>query len=190
MKPWLGDQVTRDREDEVEIDWSPRGQEPRLNAWLDVVCDTPEGEEEIHYMLVAGPYLRNHLFSDYVEGGHFYRYGWIPEDQIWMEDTMGYLDQICTGIHEIHERYRMKYLGWTYDRAHMSALKVEREIRLLALEENTILPTNDGVKQIFASEGSGKNCERITERLMQESEEKAQAANRQSNNPVGKDYEQ
>ena len=182
------DQVTSDRLEET-IEWSPEGDEPRLNAWVEVECQTPEGKEVVSYMYVNGAYLRDHVFADYVEGGHFYRYGWIPEDQIWIEDILSILDQLCTGVHEIHERFRMKYLGWSYERAHMSALKVERELRRMTLEMGTIIPGAEDIAKIFSLEGSGESCLKLAEELMEKNADKVKAADRQSNEPVGESYE-
>ena len=171
-KPYLKDSLPPDKGKDINhIDWSGSDEEPRINCWMDV--DTgPDGTERISYMLIDGAFTRDHIFIDYVEGGHFYRYNWIPEDQIWIEDEMSIMDRVCTGIHEIHERYRMKYLGWNYERAHASACVIERTVRDIALEENTILPTCDGVGRLFAMEGSGQDCEALAWELMTESSDK------------------
>lgn len=184
-EPRLDDQLGRDKDHDCVIEWSPDHEEPRLNAWLDVKCDTPDGEEKVSYMYVDGAYVRDHVFVDFVEGGHFYRYGWIPEDQIWIEDILSVLDQVCTGVHEIHERFRMKYKGMNYEDAHDSACKIERIVRNLSLEQDTILPTAEGIARIFGVEGSGKSCESLARELMTKNNAKAEAANKQSNNAEG-----
>lgn len=181
MKPYLGDQLCRDEEFEGKVDYAPQDDEPKINCWIDVECD----DETLQYMFVDGAYIRDHVFVDYVEGGHFYRYGWIPEDQIWMEDEMSLIDRVCTGVHETHERYRMKYLGWNYERAHASACVIERKMRKLLLAENTIVPHSEDIQEIFSIEGSGKSCERRFEELLSEHMDLAEAANKQSNDSVG-----
>ena len=187
MRPYLGDQLDRDEETQsVKIEWSPDGEEPRLHCWLDVTCETPGGEETVSFMFCDGAYVRDHLFVDYVEGGHFYRYGWMPENHIWIEDIMSLMDRVCTGVHEIHERFRMKYLGWSYDRAHVSACKIERIVRRLVLERDYILPTVEDIAQMFTLEGSGKGCESFARKAMTKNEDKLKEANRQSNNSVGR----
>jgi len=187
VKPFLGDQLNRDKEDDCEIDWSPDHEEPRLNCWLEVECQTPDGDETINYMYVDGAYLRDHLFDDFVEGGHFYRYGWVPEGQIWIEDILSIIDQMCTGVHEIHERFKMKYMGWDYERGHESARKIERALRTLTLDKDTIIPHATDIAKIFAMEGSGKNCLKLAEDLFHQGENLADEAEEQSNNPVGKE---
>jgi hypothetical protein len=181
-KPYFGDQLCRDEEFEGKVDFAPEDDEPRINCWLDVECD----EETVHYMFVEGAYVRDHVFVDYVEGGHFYRYGWIPEDQIWLEDVMSVVDQVCTGVHETHERYRMKHLGWNYERAHASACVIERKMRKALLEKDVIVPHSEDIAKIFAIEGNGKSCEKFFMDVLQEHMDLENAADKQANNSVGK----
>ncbi len=170
--PYLGDSLPPDEGKDIsKIDWAPAGYEPVLNCWMDI--DTgPEGTERINYMFINGAFQRGRIFVDYVEGGHFYRYNWIPENQIWIEDVMELMDQVCTGIHEIHERYRMKYLGWNYVKAHDSACVIERTVRDIALEKGTILPTATDIGRLFALEGSGQDCGALARELMYSEAEK------------------
>ena len=184
MSEWNKDQVTSDVLEE-EVEYTPEGAEPRINCWVDVEC----ADEVINYMFFDGPYVRDHVFADCVEGGHFYRYGWIPENQIWIEDLMSIVDRLCTGVHETHERYRMKYLGWGYDRAHMSALKTERTLRRLLLEEGTAVPPIEGVMKILQAEGNGGDSVEIAKELFYDSKDRIEAASEQSNAAVGKKYE-
>lgn len=184
--PYLGDQITRDPQGrDFEINFSPADDEPRLNAWMDVTCQTPDGEETVSFMYFNGAYGRDHIFADYVEGGHFYRYGWIAEPHIFIEDIMSIIDQVCTGCHEIHERYRMKYLGWTYEKAHRSAVQIERKLREILLSADTILPSCDDIRQMFSLEGSGQTCEDFAREAMKKNHAKAKVAAKQANNPVG-----
>ena len=184
-RAYLGDQLGRDEGSDDEVDFAPEGDEPKLNCWIDAECKTPEGDEAIHYMLVDGAYVRDHLFIDFCEGGHFYRYGWCPEDQIWIEDIMGVIDQICTGVHEIHERFRMKYKGWDYDRAHDSACVIERKLRRMLLEAEVVVPHTSDLAEIFSLEGSGEDCARAFQRAVSANVAYVEAANEQANNAVG-----
>ena len=181
MKPFLGDQLGRDSEYTDKIDYSPEGLEPRINCWLDV-----KGlDGTVSYMFVDGAYVRDHVFVDYVEGGHFYRYGWIPEEQIWLEDEMSLIDRMCTGVHETHERYRMKHLGQDYEKAHASACVIERKLRQLLLQKGTIIPTAENVQTIFALEIKGQDCYALAESIFYKEGDKADAASYQGNNSVG-----
>ncbi len=171
-KPFLGDSLPPDKGKSLKgIEWDAEGEEPQINCWLDI--DTgPEGTEKISYMYINGAFVRDHIFVDYVEGGHFYRYNWIPEGQIWIEDILSIMDQVCTGIHEIHERYRMKYLGWNYEKAHDSACVIERTVRDISLKKNTILPMANEVGRLFAMEGAGQDCSVLARELMSKEAEK------------------
>jgi len=185
MKPFLGDQLARDEEQSDVVDFAPEDQEPRINCWLDAECETPDGLETLHYMFVDGAYVRDHVFVDYVEGGHFYRYGWIPEEQIWLEDEMSLIDRVCTGVHETHERFRMKYKGWDYDKAHASACVIERKMRVMLLVKDVVVPRSVDIGEIFSLEGSGKSCEARFEELLDENKDHARLASKQANNSVG-----
>jgi len=171
-KPYLGDSLPPDEGKDINaVDWAAENAEPQINCWMDI--DTgPDGTERISYMFINGAFVRDHIFIDFVEGGHFYRYDWIPENHIWIEDILSIMDQVCTGIHEIHERYRMKYMGWRYEKAHQSACEIERIVRDIALQMDTILPTAEGISRLFTLEGSGKNCEELAQELMREGTEK------------------
>ena len=186
MKPYLGDQLRRDESDDYQIEWAPKDEEPRLNVWMRVECDTPWGKEEVIYLYCDGAYIRDHVFVDYVEGGHFYRYGWVAEPHIIIEDILSIMDQVCTGVHEIHERYRMKYLGWTYEKAHASACVIERKLRRLALERFSVLPEVEDIKKIFALEGSGEDCESFAREAMGKYRKEIEKANEQANSLTGK----
>ena len=74
-----------------KLNWSPDGEEPHHNGWLKV--------DDVYYILVDGAYVRDHIYIDYVEGGHYYRYSFIPKDEVWLEDEMSRLDTISTAVH-------------------------------------------------------------------------------------------
>jgi hypothetical protein len=185
-KPCLGDQLGRDEGDESEIVFAPEGEEPRINCWVEVECKTPGGEETISFMFVDGAYVRDHLFVDFCEGGHFYRYGWIPEDQVWIEDEMNVIDRVCTAVHETHERFLMKYKGENYESAHDSACVIERKVRSMTLEENVVLPHAEDIVAILELEGSGKDCSGFVEEVLDKHIGLVKAAEKQANNPVGR----
>jgi hypothetical protein len=185
VKPFLGDQLGRDEGFDDEVDFAPENDEPKMNCWLEVECDTPDGEEAVYYMFVQGDYVRDHVFVDFCEGGHFYRYGFFAEDQIVIEDEMSLVDRFCTGIHEIHERYRMKYLGWNYEKAHDSACVIERIIRRMLLEKGVVIPHSEDIAKIFSLEGSGECCEDAVKELLDDHTDLIKKANKQCNNFVG-----
>ena len=181
-KPWLKDQLERDREYSGEVVYSPDDAEPLLNAWLEVqgVSDT------LAYMLVDGAFIRRKVSNGYVEGGHFYRYGWIPEDQIWLEDIMSVIDQFCTGIHETHERYYMKWVGWPYEKAHSSAAAREQEVRIMLAAEGTIVPMVADIAKVFEMEAQGEDSRALVKKLLKKESQRVKDADYQSNHSEGK----
>ena len=181
-RAWLKDQLARDKEYSGTVIYSPEDDEPKINAWLEV-----QGvNDKLIYMFVDGAFIRRKVSNGYVEGGHFYRYGWIPEDQIWLEDIMSVVDQFCTGIHETHERYRMKWLGWNYEKAHASASAIEQEVRLLLARKGTIIPMVEDIAKIFEMEAQGEDSLPAIEKFLKAEAKKAKEAEYQSNHSVGK----
>lgn len=78
---------------------------------------------------VDGEWIRDNVDVDFVEGGNPARYGYIPIDEIWIEDNLKDLDARATLLHELVEECLMQRDGLTYDDAHDEAAIVEREYR-------------------------------------------------------------
>ena len=79
--------------------------------------------------LVDGPTIRDEIDIDYVEGGNPARYGYIPENEIWLEKEFNTKDLACTLIHEVVECWLMQNKHMTYDHAHDKASNVEEKAR-------------------------------------------------------------
>jgi hypothetical protein len=124
------------------IKWSPPEEEPHHAEWLQVY--------DVSYILVDGPFVRDNVHVDFVEGGHYYRYAFIPENEIWIEDDMTRLDQVTTAVHETRERYLMKEFGWGYDKAHDAATEIETKLRQLLMKEGTFIPTDAKVVELLS----------------------------------------
>lgn len=90
--------------------------------------------------MVNGPKLRDGLKSgdvDFTMGGHGYRYLYVPEDEIWIDQAnarRGDLEPVIW--HEYLERSLMRK-GMNYDRAHTLASDLEIAIRA---KKHFILP--------------------------------------------------
>jgi len=77
-------------------------------------------------------------------GGHYYRYPFIPENEIWVEDTSGHPHDVDADIyHEGFERLLMKYKGMPYEEAHSHAAIEERHLR------KERIPVSDLIKNII-----------------------------------------
>jgi hypothetical protein len=80
--------------------------------------------------LVSGEQVRNKLDIDFTAGGSEAAYpGYIPKNEIWLDDALHVLDRIATIFHEIVERNLMLFGGIDYDDAHDTACKREIEFR-------------------------------------------------------------
>ena len=102
------------------------------------------GDEIANLMvwIVDGEYVRNTYTVEFVEGGNHYRddySSFIPENEVWLEETLNKREITETLIHELHERRRMKYDGWSYNKAHEEASKVEAEVRAVPAARKQVL---------------------------------------------------
>lgn len=80
--------------------------------------------------LVSGEQVRNNTDIDFTAGGSEAAYpGYIPKNEIWLDDALHVLDRVATIFHEIVERNLMLYGGIDYDEAHDIACKRELEFR-------------------------------------------------------------
>jgi hypothetical protein len=87
-----------------------------------------DGKEICRIWLVDGKKVRDRLLINFCQGGHFYVYNRIPENEIWIDDN-NYKERAATIVHEVHERNRMKFKKLSYSRAHELANRKEKEFR-------------------------------------------------------------
>ena len=73
--------------------------------------------------LVDGEWIRNNLYPWFRIGGHGRVHLFIPNDEIWIEDSGDVEYNARTIIHEIHEFKKMAKLPFYH--AHLSALTEE-----------------------------------------------------------------
>lgn len=85
------------------------------------------GEAKVFH--VDGNYVRSNLEIEYCLGGHHYRYDFIPEDEIWVENLPSKFDMEANLFHETYERLQMKENGLDYEKAHEKASEKEKEYR-------------------------------------------------------------
>jgi hypothetical protein len=83
-----------------------------------------EFSNKINIWLVDGKAVRDYVFVEYAEGGHDVVYSFIPEYEIWIENTLSPLEQKFIILHELHERFLMSQ-GKDYPHAHRGATQVE-----------------------------------------------------------------
>lgn len=88
---------------------------------LRFVGSTPSGKK---VWIVDGKAVRDMLYVDFTEGGHWLVYGWIPEDEIWIDDDVQPRERALILLHELLEA-RLMSKGLPYDKAHAKATDAE-----------------------------------------------------------------
>lgn len=79
--------------------------------------------------VIDGNYVRNNFEVDFALAGNHERWNFVPDNEIWVEDTGSKFDMECAIIHEITERNDMKDNGTDYEDAHLIALEAEEKKR-------------------------------------------------------------
>jgi hypothetical protein len=87
------------------------------------------GPDNTKIFKVNGEEVRNTFKADFIGGGHNYVYKFIPENEIWIEDMKHPDDQRMILSHELAERFLMKHLSMSYEKAHAKANKLESRLR-------------------------------------------------------------
>ncbi len=85
-------------------------------------------EHGVKAWIVSGRMVRDIFYIDFTEGGHDLVYGFVPENEIWIDDALDERDRPYVLLHEVHERGLMAN-GWSYERAHCDASRFERKLR-------------------------------------------------------------
>lgn len=79
--------------------------------------------------IVDGALVREKIFNEFIYGGNDERYTFVPDKEIWIDNSISAKEFETTLAHEINERNLMKQSGWTYFDAHDSSLALELEMR-------------------------------------------------------------
>jgi len=86
--------------------------------------------EGMRVFLVSGEYVRNHLEIDFTLGSHwvFEDSPYIPDGEVWIEETLAGFDREAIVFHEVFEVKLMRE-GVPYPEAHAKATEAERKFR-------------------------------------------------------------
>lgn len=79
--------------------------------------------------IVDGNYIRREIFNEFIYGGNDERYTFVPENEIWIDNSISADEYLTTLEHEINERNLMRFNGYTYYDAHDSSLMLELIMR-------------------------------------------------------------
>ena len=86
-------------------------------------------EQFIYIYLVDGEYVRNKFKVDFVEAGHGVVYGFMPQNEIWVDKEVPEEERPIIILHELEERQIMLSEKLPYDDAHYKASKIEWDFR-------------------------------------------------------------
>lgn len=93
---------------------------------------TIEGED-VDVYLVDGDFIAAFVYIDFTLGGHHYvdkQYGeMIPTGIIFIDEMLSKYGREAILVHETEEYRLMHYKGWTYEKAHVAANRVEQDYR-------------------------------------------------------------
>lgn len=99
-------------------------------VYVRLYATLPDKEDEtVKVWIVDANVVRSLYKTDYVEGGHGYVYPWVPNDEIWIEDTLDQRELPFIVSHEYLERRLMRDEKLDYDTAHDICSRVEFHLR-------------------------------------------------------------
>jgi hypothetical protein len=88
------------------------------------------GEKEgFKIWIVDGSIIRRAIFNEFVYGGNPERYTFIPDSEIWIDNSISSEEFETTLAHELNERNLMAKCAMSYYDAHDSSLAVELQMR-------------------------------------------------------------
>jgi hypothetical protein len=93
--------------------------------------------------IVDGALIRRTIFNEFIYGGNEERYPFVPDGEIWIDNSISCEEYETTLAHEINERNLMAKYKMTYFDAHDSSLALEVQMRriykkLCEEHENTL----------------------------------------------------
>ena len=89
----------------------------------------PDKDATVTVWIVDGNVVRTLYKTDYTEGGHGYVYPWVPNDEIWIEESLDPRELPYVVAHEFLEHRLMRDAKLDYDTAHEICSKVEFQLR-------------------------------------------------------------
>ena len=119
------DRVERRERHRADVGKIARKQLPNINIIHERLWKKLENGLEI--WIVRGRLVRA-VDVDFTIGGHDYVYEYIPEGEVWIDNTLEESERKYALLHELHERNRMAE-GMTYNQAHAEASRLELRYR-------------------------------------------------------------
>ncbi len=132
----------REQVDHLEFQPHAKGEDVPKEIYKSKYGELDDSGEKIPVWIIDGEMVRGLYRTDYVEGGHDYVYEWIPQSEVWIEDTLDPNEIPYIVLHEFVERELMKYHKMKYFPAHSIAAKVEFIHRQTTLSKQKALDVN------------------------------------------------
>jgi len=85
-------------------------------------------QDGLEVWVIDGQAVRSNYYIDFTEGGHYYVYPWVPQNEVWLDNDVVESERPYVLLHELFERNLMK-LGWEYHKAHRLASRIEWNCR-------------------------------------------------------------
>lgn len=85
---------------------------------------------EFKVFLINGEHVRDNLETDFTMASHGFVSGFIPKDEIWVDDRLSVNDIVATIHHEVFEA-KLMAKGMPYPDAHALATESEKKFRKL-----------------------------------------------------------
>jgi len=86
-------------------------------------------EVNLSFYLVDGGKVRNNDEAEFIGGGHHLVYKWMPDNEVWLEETFPKDERVFFSMHELLEYLTMKYDKYSYDKSHDIANHYEGLLR-------------------------------------------------------------
>ena len=125
ISDWYNYALKKERQEREKVDgykFDPSTPVPK-ELYYKIYCEIPA--DSVTVWLVDGNIVRDIYKTDFVLGGNCEVYKWIPDREIWVEKTLTEADALDTILHEFVESTLMREKGYSYNKAHNIALKVD-----------------------------------------------------------------
>jgi len=104
-----------------------------INGVYRYYCGEREG---FKIWIVDGALIRKEIFNEFVYGGNPERYTFVPDNEIWIDNSISCEEFETTLAHELNERKLMAKFAMTYFDAHDSSLALEVKLRRTFLTQS------------------------------------------------------
>ncbi|MFI5144744.1 MAG: hypothetical protein ACHQJ4_04045 [Ignavibacteria bacterium] len=101
-------------------------QEEKINGFYRFYAGQRDG---FNIWIVDGALIRRTIFNEFIYGGNDERYPFVPDKEIWIDNTISSEEYEMTVAHEINERRLMEKFKMAYFDAHDSSLALELQMR-------------------------------------------------------------